>query len=104
MSSERAYQRGLTQRLRVRFPGCKVFRNDPTQEQGIPDLLVLYGGCWAMLEVKKKTDSRKQANQDYRVDEYNKMSFAAFINADNEEEVLDALQQTFRSCGAACVS
>lgn len=104
MSEERKYQRELIKRIRARFPGCKVFKNDPLQEQGIPDLLILHGGRWAMLEVKMDDSSPLQANQAHRVREYHKMSYAAFVNPNNEEEILNDLQSTFGSIGAARVS
>ena len=104
MSAERKYQRELIGRIRSRFPGCKVFKNDPLQEQGIPDLLILHGGRWAMLEVKMDDSSPTQPNQAHHVAAYNDMSYAAFIHPGNEEEILNDLQSTFGSCGAARVS
>ena len=104
MSQERKYQRELIKRIRGRFPGCKVFKNDPLQEQGIPDLLILYKNTWAMLEVKWEENSPVQPNQAHHVAAYNNMSYAAFINPSNEEEVLNDLQSTFGLRGSARVS
>ena len=101
--NETTYQRGLIKRIKARFPGCVVMKNDPRQEQGIPDLLILCGNTWAMLEVKMDETSVLQSNQEYYVDRYRSMSYASFVNPGNEREVLDDLQQTFRSRGAACV-
>ena len=94
--AERDYQKGLIKRLKNRFEGCVVIKNDPTYIQGIPDLLVLYKNKWAALECKKDGKSNKQPNQEYYVNKMNDMSFASFISPENEEEVLDELQQTFR--------
>jgi hypothetical protein len=90
--NERTYQRKLILRIRDLIPGIHVMVNDPQDTQGMPDLILLYGDTWAMLEVKASPKSNIQPNQKYYVDKYNKMSFAAFINPDNEDEVLDALQ------------
>lgn len=93
---ESDYQSRLIKVLRDMFPGCVILKNDPEYLQGIPDLLILYGDNWAALEVKAYADAPEQPNQDYYVDELNKMSFAAFIYPENEEEVLDALQRSLR--------
>jgi hypothetical protein len=49
---ESAYQLEVIKRLKAEFPGCVVIINDPRRTQGIPDLLILFGPNWAMLEVK----------------------------------------------------
>lgn len=92
---ESMYQLELIKRIRDRFPGCTILKNDPAYMQGIPDIIILYGNTWAMLEVKRTPTSTTRPNQSYFVDKFNEMSFAAFINPDNEEDVLNALQSTF---------
>lgn len=94
---ESAYQSKLKQKLKERFPGCIVLKDDATQCQGIPDLLVLYGKHWAMLEVKRSVEAPHQPNQDYWVKRTNEMSFAAFIYPENEEDILNAMEQSFQS-------
>lgn len=79
------------------FPGCIVLHLDPTEIQGIPDLLILYKNRWAALEGKKSATASHRPNQEYYVDLMNKMSFAAFIYPENKEEVLYELQQAFQS-------
>lgn len=49
---ERDYQKKLIGKLKDRFPGCVVIKNDSGYRQGIPDLTVLHGENWAMLEVR----------------------------------------------------
>lgn len=93
--NERAYQATLVSRIRERFPGCTVLKNDASFNQGIPDILILFENMWAMLEVKTSDTSKKQPNQDYYIKKFDGMSFASFINPNNEEEVLNALQSTF---------
>jgi len=97
------YQADLIKRIEARFPGCVVLKNDPQSNfQGIPDLTVLIPDGWAMLETKRGPKSPKRPNQDYYVDRFNGLSFAAFINPSNEEEVLDALQRSFENRRNAC--
>lgn len=92
---ESSYQSDLIKKLKELFPGCVVFKNDTAYMQGIPDLLVLYKHHWAALEVKASPSAPIQPNQVYYVRVLNRMSFAAFINPENEEDILDALQQAF---------
>lgn len=93
--SEATYQRELIKRIERRLPGCVIVKNNPDELQGIPDLLILHGTHWAMLEVKLSRDADIQPNQPYYVDKFNEMSFSAFIYPEVEEEVLNALQSTF---------
>ena len=74
------------------LPGCFILWGNSRMRQGVPDILVLWGGRWGMLEVKASANSKKQPNQDYYVDLFDEMSFAAFIYPENKEEVLSALQ------------
>ena len=101
--TENQYQAGLIRRLKARFPGCEVLKNDPSYVQGILDLTLFYGPYWAMLEVKRSANASERPNQAYYVEQLNNMSFAAFIYPENEEEVLTALSEAFSSRGAARV-
>lgn len=94
---ESVYQSRLIKELERRFPGCFILKNDSSYRQGIPDLLVLHGDRWAMLEVKAEESSPVQPNQPYYVDLLDRMSFAAFIYPENEEVVLDDLQRAFEA-------
>jgi hypothetical protein len=100
---ERDYQADLIKRIRKMFPGCMILKNNANYMPGVPDLILLYGRCWAVLEVKRNERADKQPNQDYYVEQMNDMSFAAIIYPSNEEEVLRALQLAFESCGNTCV-
>lgn len=94
---ESQFQSILIHHLEERFPGCLVLKNDPNYIQGIPDLLVLYGNKWASLECKKSKNATKRINQLYYVKKMDEMSFSRFVYPENMEEVLNDLQQTFRS-------
>lgn len=97
MAKESAFQKGLINDLKKRFPGCMVLKNDPNYIQGIPDLMVLYNDHWAALECKKAHNAEHQPNQDYYVERMNDMSFSRFVYPENKEDVLRELQQSFES-------
>lgn len=90
---ESRYQAKLISRIRELLPNCFIIVNDPQQTQGIPDLLILFGDKWAMLETKISDSARLRPNQDYYVNMFNKMGFAAFINPANEDDVLLGMRQ-----------
>lgn len=92
---ESTFKTNLKNELEEMFPGCIVVHLDPTEIQGIPDMLILYEDKWAALEGKKSANASHRPNQDYFVDLMNHMSFAAFIYPENKEEVLYDLQQAF---------
>lgn len=94
--TEAKYQSILIKKIKAKFPGCVVLKNDAQYQQGMLDLTILYQDKWAMLEVKISPRANHQANQDHFVRQLDGMSFAAFINPDNEEDVFNALQETFK--------
>lgn len=93
---ESKFQSELKKEIAERFPGCIITKNDANYIQGIPDLLVLYEDKWAMLECKKNASAKHRPNQDYYVDKLNKMSYSAFIFPENKEEVLNAMERSFK--------
>lgn len=94
---ERNFQSRLKKELEERFPGSVILKNDSGYKQGVPDILILYKDKWAMLECKKSSNEPRQPNQEYYVDKFNKMSYAAFICPENKEHILNELQLTFES-------
>lgn len=94
---ESGFQDRLKDDIYDLFPGCMIMKLDSSYIQGIPDLLILYGDRWAVLECKKYAGARRQPNQEYYVDKMNKMSFAAFVCPENKEEVLYELQRAFET-------
>jgi len=94
---EAQFQRKLIKKLEDLFPGCIILKNDPNFLQGFPDLIILHGAHWAVLEDKAAKNSRRRPNQEYYIGTLNRMSFAAFIYPENEEEILNELQLAFAS-------
>lgn len=92
---ERDYQKKLVKKLKEKFPGCYVIKNDAQLKQGIPDLLVLYSNKWVALEVKKSETATHQPNQDLNVERMNNMSYASFIYPENEDQVFKELEEVF---------
>lgn len=86
---ESGFQDRLISCIKTELPGCMVFKMD--QIQGIPDLLILFGGRWASLECKRCQTAPHQPNQDYYVDVMNVMSFSRFVYPENMNMVLDEL-------------
>ena len=85
---ESQYQARLIKKLERKFPGCVILKNDAGYRQGIPDLVILYFGRWAALEVKVDEHAPHQANQDWWVERMNDMAYASFIFPSNERKVL----------------
>lgn len=98
-TTENKYQAGLIKRLKKRFPDAVILKNDPEYIQGIPDLLILNGTTWAMLECKRSEHASHRPNQDYYIDLLGTMSYASFIYPENEERVMDDLEQALGHCG-----
>lgn len=95
---ERDYQPRLIKKLRAMFEGVVILKNDANYQQGFPDLILLFGPQWAILEVKRQRPTKAsdfRPNQEYYIEMLNQMSFSACIYPENEDEVLSALQQTF---------
>lgn len=94
---ESKFQADLIKEIKERIPGCIVIKTDPNYIQGFPDLLILFRHRWASLEVKRSKNANRQPNQEYYVELMNNMSFSSLIYPENKEEVLNAVQQSFRS-------
>lgn len=94
---ESEFQSLLIRELHTMFPEAIITKMDSGHIQGIPDLLILNGPNWATLECKRSATDSHQPNQDYYVARMNRMSFSRFIFPENKEEVLNDLQQAFRT-------
>ena len=89
---EKDFQANFIKKLKRIFPGIMVLKNDAGYLQGVPDLTLLYNDRWAVIELKKKSNSTRRPNQRYYVDKLNEMSYAAFLQPSNEAEILKELQ------------
>jgi len=96
-TKENKFQAGLIKELKQRFPNCIVLKNDPNYIQGVPDLLVLHNDQWAALECKRSAKAPVRPNQEFYINKMSEMSYAAFINPENKEDILDELSQSFKS-------
>lgn len=92
---ESAFQADLIKDMEYIFTGCLILKNDANYRQGVPDLLILLGNKWALLEVKKSPDERTQPNQEYYINWAVENSFGAFIFPENKVDVLTALTDFF---------
>lgn len=92
---ESGFQDKLRKELKAKYPESLIFKMD--QIQGIPDLLIIHNDKYAFLENKKSANAIHQPNQDYYVDKLNNMSFARFIYPENKDEVLQDLDEYFRT-------
>lgn len=90
------YKTRLTRKILRLLPGSFVLRNDANLIQGIPDLTVLWGRAWGVLEVKISEDAPYQPNQEYYLDLLGGMSYSATIYPENEEDILHELHHTLK--------
>lgn len=97
---EKEFQSKLIKELKELYPNAIIFKNENTQ--GIPDITILEGDKWALLECKRSESSTHRPNQDYYVEKANRMSFSRFIYPENKQEVLDGLKQALRTERQAC--
>lgn len=97
MRLESKFQSELIKTIEAMFPECVILKNDPNHIQGFPDLTILHYRNWAVLEVKRDSDAKRQPNQEYYVNKLGEMGYSAIIHPDNKEEILDGLQRAFGS-------
>lgn len=93
---ERDFQPKLIKEIKERLPGCLVMKNDPNYIQGIPDLSVLYGSKWALLEVKKSEKANRRPNQPYYIQYAKDNAYGAIVSPENKEDILNELQQALQ--------
>lgn len=94
---ENKFQGELIKELEEMFPGALIVKNDPNYRQGFPDLSIMYGKHWALLECKRSLDEEYQPNQEDYLQMADAMSFGRMICPENKEEVLHDLQRSFDS-------
>jgi hypothetical protein len=92
---EGKFKTRLKKKIEGKWLGSRVLYLDPSNDQGVGDMLVLYGPAWAILEGKKSANASTQPNQPYYVNLFDNMSFSRFVYPENVEEVLSALGEWF---------
>lgn len=92
---ERDFQSDVIKELKELFKGAIILKNDSGYLQGIPDWVMLFKDKWALLEIKRFANSKKQPNQDFYIDLANRMSFGRFIHQENKTEVFEELKRFF---------
>ena len=97
MAREGDFQQDLIAEIEERFPGAFVMKNDPNYIQGIPDLTVLIGDQWFVLEVKESSKAKYRPNQPYYIRLLNEMSYATRVTPENKEDVLNEIQSALRT-------
>ena len=84
---ESIFQSEIKKTIKEKLPNAIIKKQDGLQ--GFPDLLILNGNKWAMLECKNSSKAHHQPNQDIYIQKLNEMSYASFIFPENKEEVLN---------------
>lgn len=92
---ENKFQAELIKELRAMYPEAIILKNDADYLQGFPDLSILYGSHWAVLECKRSINETYEPNQESYLAMANEMSFGRMICPENKEEVLNDLQRSF---------
>lgn len=96
---EKDFQAKVVKKLKAIFPDGFVLKCDGSNTpSGFPDILIINGNKWGVLEFKRSEKDRYSSNdlrphQEYYIERLGKMSFARFIYPENKEEVLNELQQ-----------
>ena len=93
---EGKYKKRLKSVLRQLYPGCGIIDVDPyVNDNSMPDMIVVYGPAWVMLETKKEVNAEQQPNQGYYIRHFDKMSYASFASPENHKEVLRDVEIIF---------
>lgn len=96
---ESPFKRQLIREILEQYPNAYIFKTNAGELQGVPDNLIINGDRWAMFEAKRSERAARRPNQEYYVDLFNQMSFAAFVYPQNKEWFLDELSQALRPSG-----
>lgn len=93
---ESEFKSKLYKEIRDRFPGSEVLPNDANYLQGVPDATVYFpNGRYMLLEGKRASNSHRQPNQCYYVNESPLRNNAMFVHPENKEEVLSELERRY---------
>lgn len=93
---ESQFQKEFLDEFRENHPGCVILKNDSSYIQGFPDWTILHKDKWAVLEMKKEKNAKKQPNQEYYVNKLDSMSYSSFVYPENAREVMEELNELFK--------
>jgi hypothetical protein len=88
---ESVFQGELIKELRSIFPKAFVLKQDPNYMQGIPDLVIMWGTRWAMLECKESASAPYRPNQEVYLERALEQSWSATIYPENKDDVVEQL-------------
>lgn len=95
---ESDFKKDLVDELKRLFPGVVILKNNEQHKQGVPDMLILYGPHWAILEVKRSRKAPYRPNQEYYLDTWGEHGYTATIYPENKKEILYELELALRPC------
>ena len=96
MAKESDFKNKLYNEIRERFPGTEVVPNDAGYIQGFPDATVYFpNGRYFLLEGKRASNSARQPNQDYYVNESPLSTNAGFVYPENKKEIFKELERRY---------
>jgi hypothetical protein len=88
---ESVFQAELVKELRSIFPKAFVIKQDANYIQGIPDLVIMWGTRWAMLECKESAKAPYRPNQELYLARAKEQSWSATIYPENKDDVIEEL-------------
>lgn len=93
MTLEKDFQAKFLTKLRKL--GCKCYKQqmNATTRAGTPDVIVLLGPVWIMLEFKKAKNSPKRPGQQRNIDWANEVSFGWFVDPSCADEVYEQIKR-----------
>lgn len=95
VKKESQFQKEFLDEVRKQHPGCVILKNDSSYIQGFPDWTILHKDKWAVLEMKKEKNAKKQPNQEYYVNKLDGMSYSSFVYPENARKVMEELNELF---------
>ena len=99
MAGEIVLEKRLVCKLLETDPVAHVIKNNPNYIQGFPDRILLYKNFWAAFETKTHAGANVQPNQEFYIDQLNRLSLAMFVYPENEKEFLREVQYSLQFKG-----
>jgi len=88
---ERKFEDALITKIKEKFQDVILITNDGYQSR--PDILILFKGGWAVLQIKKSKNSFPLPSQKIWMEMLSDIAcFASWVYPENEKEVLEHLE------------